>query len=145
MGQLKIAFVNICGIRKKITETLQFAEDEHIDILLLNEIKIKPHFRLHTGNYHLFQHAKQTSKGGTAILCRKNLPVSEIPLPPQFQNSPATPLIIAVKSHPQPIYISTLYVHPRDSLDTYLPFITFLSNNFPYLLLQWISTANTTY
>jgi len=37
---LKIMFININGLREKLQETIQLAQDESIDVIIINETKL---------------------------------------------------------------------------------------------------------
>jgi len=52
---LKIMFVNINGIREKLHETIQLAQDQLIDIIILNETKLIKKIPIKVKGYNVFR------------------------------------------------------------------------------------------
>lgn len=74
MGSLVIYSWNACGIRGKITEVTDFLYRKSVDILFINETKLKATETLKIRNYNSYCSNRENAAGGVAILIRRGIP-----------------------------------------------------------------------
>lgn len=75
---LTISTWNANGIRNKLGELSNFLAKQKIDIMLINEIKIKETDQLKIRHYTTIKKCRHNAAGGVAILIRQNIPHSII-------------------------------------------------------------------
>jgi hypothetical protein len=80
MTNTKIATWNANGIRNKIGQLIHFINTNHIDIMLLNETKLKPTNKLKIRNYTTLRCDRPTdhAAGGVAAIIKNNIPHKQL-------------------------------------------------------------------
>ena len=111
LKELKFIHINIHGIKTSRTELELLITDLQPHILTINETNLKPNDQLSFPNYNAIKKNRRNGRGGgIAILYNRQLPVSQVYLPKQYD---AYEALLAKFHFPNwPIHISTLY-NPR--------------------------------
>jgi len=123
---VKITSININGIREKLQETIQLAQDESIDVTIINETKLTPNIPIKLKGYNIFRKDKPTVQGGVAIIVKNRILAQEITLPRTLQGTNTSTLLITLTHHPNITYIATLYSNPQTNINNRIPLLKHL-------------------
>ena len=143
---INLFYSNINGLRTKIAEVLQLAEDHDTDIIILNETKLWSGHTLRTPGYQAIWKGipkpsrNSTAHAGTAILIKNGIPFTNIPLPPHLDNQ-STPIVIKINAS-CPIHLATLYSDPDTNIRVNFPFLSHINQLQNSLLMADINSQH---
>jgi Exonuclease III len=112
LKELNVIHINIQGIKTSRTELELLITDLQPHIITINETHLKPKDQLSIPNYNVIRKDRRNGRGGgVAILYNRQLPVSQVDLPKQYDAHEA--LLAKVHIPNWPIHISTIYNPPE--------------------------------
>lgn len=118
MNDLRILYWNSNGIKSKTNELYAFMSKTNVDIVLLNETKLKPINQLKFRNYHVYR-SDNTSVlrghacGGTAALVHRRIVHRRIIIPTTISST-----TVEISMGNYQIQISAVYKSPNQPLKT---------------------------
>ena len=103
-----IAHWNANGLKNNLTEVAYFLEAHKIDIMLINEVKLKEKTKCKIPGYQCFRRDRpgNTAGGGVAIYCKKSLECTEL----NIETSSVESKTIKLKNN---VAISSIYACPQ--------------------------------
>lgn len=119
MNSTRILFWNCQGVSRRRLELLQLAQDQKIDVILLNETHLPTHRQFKLPNYFSYytnktQTGNQPPAGGTAILVNRNL----IHHSTSVSTSSITNTIAHIHIGNSDLSLISVYKSPGTALDT---------------------------
>ena len=109
IDSLEIYSWNAYGMRGKITEVTDFLNRKGVDILLINETKLKAMETLKIRNYNSYSSNRENAAGGVAILIGKEIPHERVEIKRMVA---IEHICIKLQSN---IYLIAAYIKPSNS------------------------------
>ena len=107
-SKLKLAHINIRSCRNKEVEISLFLKENYIDILTLNETRLKNNFKPDIPNYTITRKDRPSRKGGgVGILVRNDINITDTCSNINTDNEAIT---IRLKNTEDQLTISTIYI-----------------------------------
>ena len=143
MGQIfrdiKVLHNNVNGIYSSRTELEHLITEHKPDVITINETHLNNTQKLTFPNYTIFRKDRHGRKGGgVAILCKSNLPVTEITIPNEHKHIET--VLIQIHIRTWPLYICTLYNPPKSQL--LLHFLNYLTQYSKLIVLRDLNAHN---
>lgn len=113
-GQLKIASWNSGGIRVNKLLLEELIEREKLDIIALQETKLRANDNLKFLGYDMYRNDHRANSGGTAILVRKEIDHYSTPTPDGLRTMEAT--TVTIRTNHGNLNVVSAYLRPQDIL-----------------------------
>lgn len=111
-NKLRVAHWNANGLKSNIREVADFLERQNVDILLVNETKLKEKIKCKIPGFQCFRKDRPGNvyAGGVAIYCKNNIPCTEIDLNTTSVEAHA----IKLRNN---LIIATVYARPQTKIN----------------------------
>lgn len=127
---IKIASININGIRNKKLELISFAEEQNLDVILIQETLLQSKHKFTFPNFATFRDDRDARGGGTMILVKRHIQASSIPNPDVCNKIEGT--FVDIATNRGPLIIGSVYCRPT------------VAHNFDPICLDNIFSENRT-